>query len=283
MSRVAASPVQPTAAATRPGRICFVGAGPGAADLLTMRAVRALAAADVVLFDALGCAEALQFCPQAEQIPVGKRAGGTATEQAFINRLLVAQALQGKQVVRLKGGDPTVFGRLDEEIAAAVDAQIAWSVVPGITAASAAAAAAGVTLTQRGVARGVSLLTPAVGRGEAPNPQWLRAAAAGTTIAVYMAGRRRAQTARQLLEAGYAPDTPVVIASGVETADQTLVHSQLGALTTEAANDGADRPCVLLIGAAVRRRLPLAQMPLEAAAEAVARVVSGADRESIAA
>ena len=108
--------------------------------------------------------------------------------------------------------------------------------VPGITAASAAAAAAGVTLTQRGVARGVSLLTPAVGRDEAPNPQWLRAAATGATVAVYMAGRRSAQVARQLLKAGYAPDTPVVIAAGVETADQRLAHSHLEALATTAGH-----------------------------------------------
>ena len=182
--------------------------------------------------------------------------------------------------MRLKGGDPTVFGRLDEEIAAAVDAQIDWSVVPGITAASAAAAAAGVTLTQRGVARGVSLLTPAVGRDEAPNPQWLRAAATGATVAVYMAGRRSAQVARQLLKAGYAPDTPVVIAAGVETADQRLAHSHLEALATTATAIGtADSPCVLLIGEAVRRRLPVAQTAGAATAEAVAC----AKHESIAA
>lgn len=236
-------------------RITFVGAGPGAADLLTLRAVRVLAQADVVLFDALGCSDALQFCPQAEQIAVGKRAGGLSTEQSFINRMLVTQARDGRHVVRLKGGDPTIFGRLDEEIAAAVDAGIAWSVIPGITAASAAAAAAGVTLTQRGVARGVSLLTPAVGRSERPNPQWARAAASGTTVAVYMAGRRSAATARQLMASGFAADTPVVIAAGIETVAQQLTHTSLAQMAHwPAAMHDSDAPCVLLIGEAVAAR-----------------------------
>lgn len=249
-------------------QISFVGAGPGAADLLTVRAVRTLAKADVVLHDSLGCQEALAFCPQAVLIPVGKRAGGASCEQSFINEALIEQAARGQHVVRLKGGDPTVFGRLDEEIVAAVDADIPYEIIPGITAASAAAAHAGLPLTQRGVARGITLVTPTVGRGETPNPDWADAASAGTTLAIYMAGNRLAKTARQLLIAGFAPDTPILIAYGVSTAAEHLSYSHLGALGLDeqfAANLPASpetaghhrAPCLLLAGPAVADRRQL--------------------------
>lgn len=235
--------------------VSFVGAGPGAADLLTVKAIRVLAQADVVLYDSLGCAEALDFCPQAKLIPVGKRAGGQSTEQTFINQALVVQAMAGQHVVRLKGGDPTVFGRLDEEITAVVAAGVNYQIVPGITAASAAAASAGVTLTQRGLARGVTLVTPATGRDEKANSEWAQAAAAGTTVAVYMAGKQIAKTARQLRRAGFAADTPVLIGIGVSTATERFINSHIGALTSgQALEPGSDGPCILLVGQAVRMR-----------------------------
>ncbi|MFK7964966.1 MAG: uroporphyrinogen-III C-methyltransferase [Burkholderiaceae bacterium] len=236
-------------------RISFVGAGPGAADLLTVRAIRLLAQADVVLHDALGCEEALQFCPQASRVAVGKRAGGKSVEQSFINQQLVALASQGLHVVRLKGGDPTIFGRLDEEISAAVNAGIAYDITPGITAASAAAATAGATLTQRGSARAVTLVTPAVGKDEQANPEWAQAASSGATVAVYMAGRQLRRTASQLLAAGFAADTPALVAAGVSTADQSFEFSTLRQIA-----DGAPTrfkpgtPCVFLAGEAVRPR-----------------------------
>lgn len=236
-------------------RISFVGAGPGAADLLTLRATRLLAQADVVLHDALGCTEALQYCPQASLIAVGKRAGGKSVEQSFINTQLVALALQGLHVVRLKGGDPTVFGRLDEEIEAAVNAGIPYEITPGITAASAAAASAGVTLTQRGTARALTLMTPAVGRDEQANPEWTLAASSGATVAVYMAGRQLCRTASQLLAAGFKPDTPALVAAGVSTVDQSFESKTLLALANGAPSSFAPgTPCVLLAGQAIRPR-----------------------------
>jgi len=236
-------------------RISFVGAGPGAADLLTLRATRLLAQADVVLHDALGCTEALQFCPQASLVAVGKRAGGKSVEQSYINSQLVALARQGLHVVRLKGGDPTVFGRLDEEIEAAVNAGIPYEITPGITAASAAAASAGVTLTQRGAARALTLMTPAVGRGEHANPEWALAASSGATVAVYMAGRQLCRTADQLLAAGFKPSTPALIAAGVSTAVQSFESTTLLDLANGLPSSfEPGTPCVLLAGQAVRRR-----------------------------
>lgn len=228
--------------------ISFVGAGPGSADLLTMRAVRCLARADVVLYDALGCEEALAMCPQAKKIPVGKRAGAASCPQTRINAMLVELAANGQHVVRLKGGDPCVFGRLDEEIQAATRAGIAYEIIPGITAASALAAQAGVPLTRRGVARSLTLATPAVGRGETPNPDWVDAASTGATLAVYMAGKRLTRTALDLLAAGFAADTPVLMGYGVSTPQQSLHRACLGELASQAHRADCNSPCLLLVG-----------------------------------
>ncbi len=147
------------------GKVHFVGAGPGAADLLTLRAARLLGEADVVLYDALVGREVLDLAPQAKKISVGKRCGRRSLSQSTINILLVDAALSFQRVVRLKGGDPGIFGRLHEEIFALDTAGIAYDIVPGITSALAAAAQLGVSLTERGVARSVTFATPAVGHG----------------------------------------------------------------------------------------------------------------------
>ncbi|MBS1171157.1 MAG: cobA, partial [Burkholderiaceae bacterium] len=137
------------------GKVYLIGAGPGAADLITVRGARLLAQADAVLYDALVTDEMLELCPQAEKINVGKRCGRKSAAQLFINRLLVNTARKHRMVVRLKGGDPMLFGRADEELSALDEAGIAYEVVPGITAALAAASAIARPLTKRGVARSV--------------------------------------------------------------------------------------------------------------------------------
>ena len=150
-----------------PGKVYLVGAGPGAADLITVRGARLLAAADAVLHDALVTPDMLALCPQAELIAVGKRSGQRSTAQALINQLLVDAARRHRLVVRLKGGDPMLFGRADEELRALEQAGISYEIVPGITAALAAAASARQPLTRRGIARSVALFTSATSTASA--------------------------------------------------------------------------------------------------------------------
>src|SRR3954465_4811898 len=150
------------------GTVYLVGAGPGAADLLTLRAARLLAEADIVFHDALVPEAILALAVRAEKVPVGKRCGRHSTAQRFINKRLADAARTHRVVVRLKGGDPLLFGRAQEEIGALEAAGVPYEVVPGITAALAAAAELGTSLTQRGTVRSVSFVTPRVGDGEAP-------------------------------------------------------------------------------------------------------------------
>ena len=182
-------------------RVFFVGAGPGAADLLTVRAVRILASAEFVLHDALVETSVLELAPHAQLIAVGKRAQRPSTTQRFINKTLVDCARKSSHVVRLKGGDPSVFGRLDEEMQALRAADIAFEVVPGITAASAAAAELQASLTLRGIARAVTFLTPCV-CDEHDDATWapaIESLRAGATLGVYMAGRHIPETAQRLI------------------------------------------------------------------------------------
>ena len=153
-----------------PGKVYLVGAGPGAPDLITLRAVEVLRHADVVFHDALVHPEVMAFASRAEKIAVGKRCGRHSTAQQFINKRLVDAARKYRTVVRLKGGDPLLFGRAQEEIAALQAAGIEYEVVPGVTAALAAGAELGVSLTQRGIARTVAFVTARTGAGEAQSP-----------------------------------------------------------------------------------------------------------------
>ncbi len=192
------------------GKVYLVGAGPGAADLLTLRAARLLSAADVVLHDALVQEDVLALAPQARKIAVGKRCGKHSTAQRFINKMLVAAAHTNQVVVRLKGGDPMLFGRAQEEIDALSAAHIEFEVVPGITAALAAGADLKVSLTQRGLARSVSFLTPRHG-AEEQEAEWLRAALAADTAVFYMGAGQLEQIAQALLTGGKPAHTPVAI------------------------------------------------------------------------
>lgn len=194
------------------GDVVIVGAGPGDPELVTRAGWRALENADVVLYDALlDMAGFMSAAPKAQWIPVGKRAGRASTQQAFIGRLLVNFATQGKRVVRLKGGDPAIFGRLREELDALDAASIAVRIIPGVTAASSAAAALQISLTEREVARSVCFVTPAQAAQGQPNSHWIDAAFHADTAVVYMGSRQRQSICQALIERGMGPETPVAL------------------------------------------------------------------------
>jgi uroporphyrin-III C-methyltransferase len=190
-----------------PGRVVFIGAGPGAADLITVRGARRLAEADVVLFDALTDPALRELAPRAQWVNVGKRGFCDSTGQATIDALLVHHAQRHHTVVRLKGGDPSIFGRLEEELQALAAAGIACEVVPGVTAAIAAAAHTQRPLTRRGNGRSVSLTTAMTKQGQ------LQAGRHADTEVFYMAGRQLGALSRALRKAGWPEDTPALVVS----------------------------------------------------------------------
>jgi uroporphyrin-III C-methyltransferase len=222
-------------------RVVFIGAGPGAADLITLRGAQRLAQADVVLHDALTDPALRAFAPNAAWIDVGKRGFCDATGQARINALLVRHAREGRAVVRLKGGDPSVFGRLEEELQALAEAGFDAEVVPGVTAAIAAAAATQRPLTRRGRGRSVALTTAMTQTGE------LRAARSADTEVFYMAGRQLGALGRRLADAGWPRDTPVLVVSRAGWPDQLASDHRADTLA-EAAMLHAGRPTVVTVG-----------------------------------
>ncbi|MGH8686958.1 MAG: uroporphyrinogen-III C-methyltransferase [Burkholderiales bacterium] len=232
------------------GVVHLVGAGPGAPDLLTVRAARLLGEADIVLHDALVHPEVLALAARAEKVDVGKRCRGMgsspATQQVFINKRLIDAARKHRVVVRLKGGDPMLFGRAQEEIDALAAAGIRCEVVPGVTAALAAASELGVSLTRRGAARSVAFLTPRVGEGEGSN-EWIRVALAADSVALYMGAGEAAAIRDALVSAGKPASTPVVIAESVSLPQATAVAGTLGDLPRLASQRGAG-PALVLIG-----------------------------------
>jgi uroporphyrin-III C-methyltransferase len=228
------------------GKVYLVGAGPGAADLLTVRAVRLLGEADVVFHDALIGPDLLALAPRAEKVPVGKRCGRHATTQVFINKRLAEAARRHRVVVRLKGGDPMLFGRAHEEIAHLAALGIVVEVVPGVTAALGAAASLGVSLTRRGVARSVVFATPRVGAGEGAS-DWARAVAQADTAALYMATHEAAAVRDALVAAGRPAATPAVIAADVSLPSERRFSGTLAELPRLAAGL-AGAPGLLLLG-----------------------------------
>jgi uroporphyrin-III C-methyltransferase len=221
--------------------IVFIGAGPGAADLITVRGAQRLARAQVVLHDALTDPALRKLAPHANWIDVGKRGFCDSTGQARINALLVKHAREGHAVVRLKGGDPSVFGRLEEELAALAEANIDSEVVPGVTAAIAAAAATQRPLTRRGTGRSVALTTAMTKTGE------LHATRTADTEVFYMAGRQLGALSRRLVDAGWAAETPVLVVSRAGWADQIASDHNVASLA-EAALLHSGRPTVVTVG-----------------------------------
>jgi uroporphyrin-III C-methyltransferase len=229
-----------------PGTVYLVGAGPGAADLLTLRAAKLLERADIVFHDALVPDAVLGFCSRAIKIKVGKRSGRHSTAQHFINKRLADAARVHKVVVRLKGGDPMLFGRAHEEISYLRKQKIDCAVVPGITAALAASAELGVSLTRRGQARSVAFVTPRVGKGERDS-NWVEAVLHADTAAIYMGAGEAAAIARALIAAGKPPSTPVAV---VENASLAAASRHFGTLARleEVAAKGAGGPSLILLG-----------------------------------
>jgi uroporphyrin-III C-methyltransferase len=235
--------------------VYLVGAGPGAADLITVRGARLLGLADVVLYDALVTPAMLALCTQAECISVGKRSGQRSTAQEAINLLLVECAFKYRTVVRLKGGDPMLFGRADEELRALEERGIAVEIVPGITTAVAAAAATRQPLTKRGVARSVAFFTSSTGPDQPEHP----ALPHTDTMVQYMGGREAAATAERLLAQGRAPDTPVVVVENCSRSDQRIERLRLADLA--AGLPTAHGPVLVMIGEALRVRPQQSPLP----------------------
>ncbi|MGZ8230185.1 MAG: uroporphyrinogen-III C-methyltransferase [Burkholderiales bacterium] len=228
------------------GKVYLVGAGPGAPDLLTLRAASLLQRAEIVFYDALVHPETLALAAGAAHVPVGKRSGRHSTAQRFINKRLVDAACKHAVVVRLKGGDPMLFGRAHEEISALKAAGIAFEVVPGVTAASAASAELGVSLTRRGVARSVVFLTPRVGAGEKPN-DWARAAASADTAVIYMGAGEAQAIASALLAQGVPATTSVVVVESASLAECRRFRMTLSDLP-RLADVALQGPATILIG-----------------------------------
>ncbi|MDY7547170.1 uroporphyrinogen-III C-methyltransferase [Glaciimonas sp. CA11.2] len=236
-------------AASSFGKVVLIGAGPGAADLITVRGARVLAQADVVLHDALVTHDMLALCPQAIKILVGKRCGQLSTAQQFINKQLVDNAKKYSLVVRLKGGDPMLFGRADEELRALEAHGIEVEVVPGITAALAAAASAQQPLTKRGVSRSVAFFTSSTAPDEAdqttiPNCD---------TLVQYMGGREATATAQRLLAQGRPPSTPVVVVENCSRDNERIFRLELSQL--EVGLTQCEGPVLVMIGEALAERV----------------------------
>jgi len=234
-----------------PGMVWLVGAGPGDPDLLTRKAERLLRQAEVVFYDALvGCA-ILDMAPQAEWISVGKRSGRHSKDQRSINELLAQAALAGRRVVRLKGGDPSIFGRSTEEMEHLAGLGVAVRICPGITAASAAAASGLASLTLRGSARKLTFLTAHARAGEKLDLDWPALAHGDATLAIYMGRAAAPEIGRELIAAGRDPATPVMVATNVSLPDERVIRGRLDALAflTRAISD--DDPTLLLVGEAI--------------------------------
>jgi uroporphyrin-III C-methyltransferase len=224
------------------GRVIFIGAGPGSADLITLRGARALATADVVLYDALTDPALREFAPHVRWVNVGKRGFCDSTGQQTINALMVKYASECNVVARLKGGDPSIFGRLEEELDALAAAGIGCEVIPGVTAAIAAAATTKRPLTRRGSGRSVSLTTAMTRSGT------LHTSRSADTEVFYMAGKQLAALSRHLIEAGWPSGTAVSVVSRAGWPDQ--LHSDHSVATLPRASMlHAGRPTVVTVGA----------------------------------
>ena len=235
-------------------QVLFVGAGPGDPDLLTVRALKVLETADVVLYDALVSDAILDLIPRtARRISVGKRAGSRCVAQGAINDLLVKLARPGRTLVRLKGGDPAIFGRLAEEIAALEDVGIPFAIVPGITTASAAAAASGIPLTLRGAARRVQFVTAHARAGEALQLDWRSLADATATTVFYMARQSANEIAERLMANGLRPDTSVLLMSDVTHDSEMRLCVPLAEMPEAVRAFPPEVPLIILVGEVTSR------------------------------
>ncbi len=243
MPDLLARPLRP-----QPGKVWLVGAGPGAADLITLRGAAVLRNAEIVLYDALVTPDMLAHCPQAVLVSVGKRSGQRSMAQTLINQQIVDCALRYERVVRLKGGDPMLFGRADEELSALEAAAIPYEIIPGISTAFAAAAAVRQPLTKRGIARSVAFFTSSTAPGE-PDQVTMPGC---DTLVQYMGGREAMATARRLIERGRPVATPVVAIENVSRSNQRVMRMTLAQMAQ--GLDDCSGPVLVMIGEALRER-----------------------------
>jgi uroporphyrin-III C-methyltransferase len=249
--------------APRPGKVWLVGAGPGDPELLTLKAARILATADVVLCDDLLSDAILSHARAGARIVrVGKRGGCPSTPQEFIDRLMVAEARAGRIVVRLKGGDPLLFGRGGEERDTLLAAGVECEVVNGVTAGLAAASALGIALTRRGICHGAIFVTGHEQHGGATD--WAALAATGLPLVIYMGAARSAQIGRALLGGGMAPDMPVAVVCNATRGDERCFVSTLSAIAAGREDTRIASPAIILVG----------RVAAQAAAPAVTRFVA---------
>jgi uroporphyrin-III C-methyltransferase len=241
-----------------PGSVWLVGAGPGDPGLLTLHAAYALGQADVVVHDALVSEAILSLAPQAALELAGKRAGGVRTQQLRINARLIQLARQGLRVVRLKGGDPLIFGRGGEEALALAAAGIAFRIVPGISAGIGGTAAAGIPLTHRRLARSVAFATGHDSSGELADVDWAALSRGSEVLVFYMAQRRIGQIAERLIEAGRAPSEPVALISNVTCPDQDVRISTLATAGADIAGLPTGAATLILVGPVIALRPLLA-------------------------
>jgi uroporphyrin-III C-methyltransferase len=235
------------------GKVWLVGAGPGSPDLLTLRAHELVSKATVLAYDELVTPEILAVAPaSAERIPVGRRADGTRNHEARIHPLVIERALDGKSVVRLKGGDPMVFGRGGEEAEELAAARIPFEIVPGVSAALAAAAAAHIPLTHRECASSVTLATAHAVQGE---PDLRAAVAPEGTLVFYMALARVEETCSGLIASGRAPQMPAALVSRATLPGEQVIIGTLADLAERVRVSGAQAPALLVVGPVVARRI----------------------------
>lgn len=233
-----------------PGQVWLVGAGPGDPELLTIKALKALQAAEVVVHDGLVSDEILDLAPaSARRISVAKRKSRHSYSQDEINRMLVAFALEGLNVVRLKGGDPFIFGRGGEELEACREAGVDCHIVPGVTAALAAGASAGAPLTHRGSAQAVTFVTGHAQKGREPDLDWESLAKANQTVVIYMGLSMATPIAARLMAAGRAGATPALIVENASRADERRIVTTLAGLAEAAAS--LNGPALLIVGEAM--------------------------------
>ncbi len=236
-----------------PGSVWLVGAGPGDPELLTRKAERLLRAADIVFYDALVSQAILDLIPAATpRSSVGKRSGRHSVPQPMICDLIVKAAREGKRVVRLKGGDPSIFGRANEEIDACRDAGIGLQICAGVTTASAAAASLGTSLTTRGLARRLTFVTAHTKNGSVPELDWAALADPETTIAVYMGKSSAPSVSSGLIAAGLSNDTPVALVENVSLPNERAHYTSLRLLPIAARSWLGDGPAMILIGQAAK-------------------------------
>jgi len=238
---------------TKCGSVTLVGAGPGDPELLTLRAVRALQEADVILIDHLVAPAILDFARrEAKKMMVGKTGYGPSCRQDEINAMMVRFARAGKRVVRLKGGDPMIFGRAGEEIAACQAAGIPVEVVPGITAAQGAASRLGVSLTARALARRVQYITAHGSNGRLPSDiDWKSLADPSATTVVYMPKRTLAELAAIAMANGLAPDTPAIAVASATRPEEQVVPATVATIAARLADAAPDGPVLVMIGRAL--------------------------------